>query len=245
MFLNSDNNEISHLAQLSVYPTFLFYGYPGTGKSSVANIVYEKLRKEHNIDIFRLNIDELISYNFGESSSNLRKYFKERSDEIKKNKSHCFIIMDEIDSFTINRYKNDNESIKRILLTFNLIIDELVRSDEIYQYIIIATTNLKESIDTSVLRRFFFKEDFNIEIDKEAFKKLLIDLIRLTNLTYKKSFIDDVFGYYVKKKYTIGEIKYIISKAYVYNLAFDGCSQICEKDFSEYQTYHEINQNQK
>lgn len=245
IFLDSDDSQLSKLSQLSIYPTFLFDGFPGTGKSSVASIIYDQLKAEYNIDVARLNIDELISHNFGESSTNLRKYFEERSKEIKENNSRCFIIMDEVDSFTINRYQNDNESIKRILLTFNTIIDELVRSGKIYQYIIIATTNVKESIDTSILRRFYFKEDFNIELDEAAFEIFLNELVHLTSLEIEGSSISEMFKLYKQKKYTLGEVKYLFSRFYVNSLISDNTEKLNPKYFLEYQTFHEITQRQK
>lgn len=245
LFLDSDDSQRSKLSQLSVYPTFLFDGFPGTGKSSVANIIYEQLKAEYNIDVARLNIDELISHNFGESSSNLREYFKTRKNEIEKNNSFCFIIMDEVDSFTISRYQNDNESIKRILLTFNTIIDELVRSGEIYRYIVIATTNVKKSIDTSILRRFYFKEDFNVELDEASFRNFLVELLNLTSLEIEDSSINEIFKLYTQKKYTLGEVKSIIARSYVNSLISNKTEKINPKCFSEYQTFHDITQSQK
>ncbi|RGE39030.1 AAA family ATPase [Comamonas testosteroni] len=244
-FLGADASQVSKFSQLSIYPTFLFDGYPGTGKSSVANIVYEKLKREHNIDIKRLNVDELISHNFGESSSNLRDYFNSINEEIEKNKSYCFIVMDEVDSFTTSRYQNDNESIKRILLTFNLIIDELVRSKQIYRYIIIATTNVKDNIDTSVLRRFFFNEDFNIELDKLSLNKFLKELSELTGLYLEEKLIDQIFDDYIKRKHTLGEIKSIFSKSYMKKLISESREGLSKNLFLEHNTFYEITQRQK
>ncbi|HCE0277676.1 ATP-binding protein [Klebsiella pneumoniae] len=244
VFLTSDSIQISKLSHLSIFPTFLFNGYPGTGKSSVASILYEKLKEKHNIDIARLNIDELISHNFGESSSNLRAYFHSKKEEIKNNKSHYFIIIDELDSFTINRYQNDNDSIKRILLTFNTIIDDLIRNDEIYKFIIIATTNIKEVIDTSILRRFYFKEDFNIQLNEDDFVKLLNELGDLTEIRPKGS-LTEIFQIYNKKKYTLGEVKSIYSKVYFNTLICKEKSFIDAKDFSDYQTFYELESSYK
>lgn len=244
VFLTSDSTEISKLSHLSIFPTFLFNGYPGTGKSSVASILYEKLKEKHNIDIARLNIDELISHNFGESSSNLRAYFHSKKEDIKNNKSHCFIIIDELDSFTINRYQNDNDSIKRILLTFNTIIDDLIRKDEIYKFIIIATTNIKEVIDTSILRRFYFKEDFNILLNEDDFVKLLHELGDLTEIRPKGS-LTEIFQIYNEKKYTLGEVKSIYSKVYFNTLICKEKSFIDAKDFSDYQTFYELESSYK
>jgi len=236
-------NEVnSTFSKLSVYPTFLFDGYPGTGKSSVASIVYEKLKENCNIDLKRLNIDELISHNFGESSSNLREFFKNIKTEIAKNDSYCFIIMDEVDSFTISRYQNDNESIKRILLTFNTIIDELVRTDEIYRYIIVATTNLKESIDTSVLRRFYFKEDFNVELGFESFKEFINELCNLAEIKVDETSLIEIHKVCLDRKYTLGEIKSVLSRVYVNNLvSTKEQSPLLTTDcFRKYKTFHEI-----
>lgn len=239
VFLNSDETHIKKLSQLSIYPTFLFNGYPGTGKSSVASIIFERLKNEYNIDLNRLNIDELISHNFGESSSNLRSYFNNKKKEIEENNSYCFIIMDELDSFTVSRHQNDNDSIRRILLTFNTIIDELVRSNDIYRFIIIATTNIKEYIDTSILRRFYFQEGFNIEINESDFKILLAELATLANVTVEGS-LSDMFKNYKQKRMTLGELKSIFSKGYINNLINGGKSCICYNDFSEFKTFHEL-----
>ena len=70
--------------KFSIIPTFLFYGLPGTGKTTIANEVYKKLKKKYNIDLYFLQIDELISYNFGESSKNMRNFFEKIREEIKK-----------------------------------------------------------------------------------------------------------------------------------------------------------------
>lgn len=244
VFLDPDKSHIAKLSQLSVYPTFLFDGYPGTGKSSVATIIYEKLKQDFNIDIKRFNIDELISHNFGESSSNLREYFKKLKEEIQENDSHYFIIMDEVDSFTISRYQHDNESIKRILLTFNTIIDELIRTDEIYRYIFIATTNVKESIDTSILRRFYFKEDFNIELDSASFKNFFKELCDLADLHVEDSF-DTIYQIYTEKKYTLGEVKSIISHIFIENLISKKGESINANHFKKNQTFYEVTQQQK
>jgi len=239
VFMNSNESKISIFSELSIYPTFLFDGFPGTGKSTAADNIYDNLKRDYNIDIARLNIDELISHNFGESSSNLREYFKNRSNEIKENNSHCFIVMDEVDSFTINRRQNDSESVKRILLTFNTIIDDLIRSKEIYRYIIIATTNVKESIDTSILRRFFFKEDFNIELDETLFINFLTDLSDLTKIEIEDCSVNKIFELYKQKKYTLGEVKSIFSRLYLDNLVSGKIEKASSKCFSEYQTFYE------
>lgn len=243
IFNKPNEDQLKKFKELSIYPTFLFYGYPATGKSSVANILYENLKKDNNIDIYRLNIDELLSSNFGESSHNLRNYFSKIRKDIEDNDSHAFIIMDEVDSFTLNRSQTDNESIKRVLLTFNTIIDELIKSNEIFKYIIVATTNLEKNIDTSIHRRFYFKENFNIELDEEKFQEFIKELSDLIGMPINEK--DDIYKYYKKKKYTLGELKNIFSRYYMDSLIKIDDKIHIAKRLEEYITFHEIMENQK
>ena len=167
LFLGENfKNSKEKFMKLSIIPTFLFYGIPGSGKTSLANKIYKLLREKYEIEKYYLNMESLLSSNFGESSQNLMNFFENIKKEIKENKIYAFIIIDELDSFTLSRMSHDTESIKRVLLTFNKIIDELVSNDSIYNMLIIATTNLENEIDFSVKRRFFFKEDFNIFLEK-------------------------------------------------------------------------------
>lgn len=240
IFLKLDTERLKKFKELSIHPTFLFYGYPATGKSTVANIVYEKLKENNNIDIYRLNIDELLSSNFGESAKNLREYFIKIEKEIEKNKSNAFIIMDEIDSFTLNRSNTDNESIKRVLLTFNTIIDELIQTNEIFKYIIISTTNLKDSLDTSILRRFYFKENFNIELNNTEFNEFLNKILELIDIQIDDEIKKKLYDIYKSKKYTLGEVKVIFSRYYIDSIIEKSDISHLIENFQKYQTFHEI-----
>ncbi|TOL18136.1 hypothetical protein CGI04_13730 [Vibrio parahaemolyticus] len=245
ILLDDNNNLMVKKKQLSILPTFMFYGTPGTGKSTVAELVYLSLRNNHNIDLKRLNIDELISSDFGESSKNIIEFFNNAKEEIIENDSYCMIIIDEIDSFTISRTSNDNNSIKRILLTFNTVIDDLVRTGFINKFIIIGTTNLIESIDTSILRRFYFHEDFNINLDKNEFYLFIHKLLDIIEVSPKEDFLEQLYKTYLLKNYSLGEIKDVFSRVYVHNLAFDRPGIIDIKCFEGNKSFHEIMKNQQ
>jgi len=181
--------------KFSIIPTFLFYGLPGTGKTTIANEVYKKLKKKYNIDLYFLQIDELISYNFGESSKNMRNFFEKIREEIKKNDSFAYIIIDELDSFTVNRYQNNNESIKRILLTFNSIIDNFFQQEEFNKMIIVATTNMncfhfKNTKDK--LFEIYQKKKFTLGELKTIFAHLYLEEkeLNLKILEEKESFFE-------------------------------------------------------
>lgn len=216
-FLKSESEFVIAKEKLSITPTFLFYGLPGTGKTTIAHEVYKELKEEFNIDLKCLRIDDLISHNFGESSKNLISFFKQIESEIKENNSYAFIIIDELDSFTVNRYQNDSESIKRVLLTFNTIIDEMFIDGGLNNIILIATTNMQESIDASVLRRFFFHEDFNITLNKKDFFEF-IDEVKSVSKVFESIDLEDkekLYETYIAKKFTLGEFKTIFAHLYM------------------------------
>lgn len=213
---NDENFKIVK-RKLTITPTFLFYGYPGTGKTTLANEIYETLKQDEkygNIDKYVLKIDELLSSNFGESSKNIIATFEKIKLEIEKNNSIAFIIIDELDFFTNNRFQNNNDSVVRVLLTFNQIIDNLIREEIIDKMIIIATTNIRENIDTSILRRFFFHKNFNIILKKQEFGAYLEDLCNITGME-KIINIDKLYDIYKGKQFTLGELKSIFSNIYM------------------------------
>lgn len=213
------NDEKLKIAQkrLSITPTFLFYGYPGTGKTTLANEIYEELKGDEingNIDKYILKIDEMLSSSFGESSKNLIDSFMKIKSEIEKNNSRAFIIVDELDFFTSNRFSNNNDSIVRVLLTFNQIIDSLIRENTIDKMIIVATTNIRENIDTSILRRFLFHQNFNITLEEREFRLYLDELCNIAEIE-KIQNVNQLYSLYKKKKYTLGEIKSIFSNIFM------------------------------
>lgn len=217
VLINNDEKFKIVKRRLTISPTFLFYGYPGTGKTTLANEIYEMLKQDENygnIDKYILRIDELLSSNFGESSKNLISRFEKIKLEIEKNNSIAFIIIDELDFFTNNRFQNNNDSVVRVLLTFNQIIDNLIRKNLIDKMIIIATTNIRENIDTSILRRFFFHQNFNIILDKKKFSSYLEELCNITGLEKIENF-DELYNIYTEKQFTLGELKAIFSNVYM------------------------------
>lgn len=246
-FLKNEGEFVIAKEKLSITPTFLFYGLPGTGKTTIAYEIYKELRKEFNIDFKCLRIDELISSNFGESSKNLIDFFKQTEDEIKENDSFAYVVIDELDSFTINRYENDNDSVKRILLTFNTIIDEMFINGNINKIILIATTNMKESIDTSVLRRFFFYEDFNITLNKNEFFEF-IEEVKSVSPIFKSINVDgkeELYEIYKSKRFTLGEFKTIFAHLYMETKVNESCEKLKLNAFLEKESFYEIMIKQK
>ena len=92
-----------------------------------------------------------------------------------------------------------------MLLTFNKIIDELIQSNDIYNMIIIGTTNVLESIDTATLRRFYFKEDFDYILDEFQFKEYIDELCKISG--FKCNDIKDFYSIYQNKHFTLGQYR--------------------------------------
>ena len=143
---------------------FLFYGAPGTGKTESAFQVARLLER----DILSVHMEQLIDSKLGETSKNVTKLFEEIKHLLY---SKVIIIFDELDALVMNRSSvNDLREMSRVTSTFLRELDSL--SDQI---IIIATTNLFESFDKALIRRF----DAIVSFDRYSKK----DLKKSTNLS--------------------------------------------------------------
>ncbi len=139
---------------------FLFYGLPGTGKTESAFQIARLLER----DILSVHLEQLIDSGLGETSKNVIKLFDEinhlRYDKV-------IIIFDELDALVLNRSStNDLREMSRVTSTFLRELDALSN-----QIVIIATTNMFESFDRALLRRF----DAIVSFDRYS-KEDLIDI---------------------------------------------------------------------
>lgn len=226
------------LRDLSLFPTFLFYGLPGTGKTSAANLIYEDLKKNHNIDKYLLRFHDFSSSNFGESSKNISQFFKKIKGEINTNDSIAYILADELDSFTTSRVSNHNDAVSRILLTFDQCIDELITSDLAHKIIIVATSNNHQAIDPSVLRRFCFHINFDITLTKEQLGEFIS---RLTKKSIKDEILLVIYNTYKEKKFTLGEIKRICAINFIECVISKNALDITPNLFEDTLSAYELN----
>lgn len=128
----------------------LFWGNPGTGKTESAY----QIARLMNRDLLTVNMEDLIDSHLGQTSKNIISMF----DEIKHLYSNNVVILfDELDSLVMNRLcSNDLREMGRVTSTFLKELEDV--SDKI---LIIATTNLINSFDKALLRRFDAKISFN------------------------------------------------------------------------------------
>lgn len=149
---------------------FLFAGAPGTGKTETAKQLARILERE----LFIVDFDSIIDSKLGQTSKNIASLFKEINNFTQPQK--VIILFDEIDALAIDRINsNDLREMGRATSSVLKGMDEL--DDNI---ILIATTNLLESFDRALLRRFDSIIDFNrytredlIEISESILNELL------------------------------------------------------------------------
>lgn len=147
----------------------LFYGKPGTGKTESAY----QIARLMNRDLLTVKMEDLIDSHLGQTSKNIVLMF----DEIKHlHTNNVVILFDELDSLVMNRLcANDLREMGRVTSTFLKELEEV--SDKI---LIIATTNLIDSFDKALLRRFDAKISFDrytkddlIDVSSEILQTLI------------------------------------------------------------------------
>lgn len=128
----------------------LFYGAPGTGKTESAYQIARLLDR----DLLSVNMEDLIDSHLGQTSKNIVSLFEEIS-HLPSQK--VVVLFDELDSLVMNRMNNnDLREMGRVTSTFLKELDSL--SSDV---LLIATTNLANSFDKALLRRFDAKISFD------------------------------------------------------------------------------------
>jgi SpoVK/Ycf46/Vps4 family AAA+-type ATPase len=140
----------------------IFYGYPGTGKTVTALAIAKELKKP----VLSLDSSKLLSMYVGESEKNVRKLFDEYYMVADKLKTKPVLLLNEADQFLSTRTTASfNSADKMHNQMQNIFLEQIEKFDGI----LIATTNLLETLDKAFSRRF----DIKIEFKKPGFKERL------------------------------------------------------------------------
>jgi hypothetical protein len=125
---------------LTVRSKMLFCGPPGCGKSLCAEVVASELK----MPLVVARLDAIIASHLGETATNLRKIFEAAQ------KRAMVLFLDEFDALARARNDaNEHSEIRRVVNSLLMMID---RFDG--QSILIAATNLEETVDRAIWRRF-------------------------------------------------------------------------------------------
>ena len=124
----------------------LFAGSSGTGKTMAAEVLANDLR----LDLYRIDLSQVVSKYIGETEKNLRRVFDAAED------GGAVLLFDEADAL-FGKRSEVKDSHDRYA---NIEVSYLLQRMEAYRGLAILTTNLKAAVDTAFLRRLRFVIEF-------------------------------------------------------------------------------------
>jgi hypothetical protein len=124
----------------------LFSGESGTGKTMAAEVLASELR----LDLYRIDLSQVVSKYIGETEKNLRRVFDAAED------GGAILLFDEADAL-FGKRSEVKDSHDRYA---NIEISYLLQRMEAYRGLAILTTNMRSALDRAFLRRIGFMVQF-------------------------------------------------------------------------------------
>lgn len=124
----------------------LFAGPSGTGKTMAAEVLANELR----LDLYRIDLSQVVSKYIGETEKNLKRVFDAAEG------GGAILFFDEADAL-FGKRSEVRDSHDRYA---NIEVSYLLQRMEAYQGLAILTTNMKEALDRAFLRRIRFVVQF-------------------------------------------------------------------------------------
>jgi SpoVK/Ycf46/Vps4 family AAA+-type ATPase len=185
----------------SLEARIIFYGPPGTGKTMTALSFAKTLKRK----VLSFDCSKILSMYVGESEKNVRKIFDEYKELAKKTRTQPVLLLNEADQFLSSRTTGSGGGADKMHNQMqNIFLEQIERFDGI----LIATTNLLETIDPAFSRRFNYKLEFakpNLEQRVLLWEKMLPKYAQ-----YEKSFdIKEL----AKAELSGGQIEVVIKNA--------------------------------
>ena len=131
----------------------LLYGYPGTGKTEWCY----QLAKEFELPVFEVNISDIQDKWVGNSEKNARKVFKDYQRICKHENKDVILLFNEADALFGKRLDAQSSVDQMNNALKNIFLEEMEKMNGI----LLATTNLSQSLDPAFERRFLFKFKFS------------------------------------------------------------------------------------
>ncbi|MGI6680040.1 MAG: AAA family ATPase [Bdellovibrionota bacterium] len=142
----------------------LFFGPPGTGKTTIARVVANLA----GVNFFVLRMNEIVSKWVGESEKNLTKLFEAASQN-----APSIIFIDEIDSIGKARSSANADHADKLLNQLLQLIDGVIKTEGIY---VIAATNRPDLVDSALKRAGRLNRAIEIGLPNEEARILLFEL---------------------------------------------------------------------
>jgi SpoVK/Ycf46/Vps4 family AAA+-type ATPase len=124
----------------------LFAGASGTGKTMAAEVLANELR----LDLYRIDLSQVVSKYIGETEKNLRRVFDAAEE------GGAILLFDEADAL-FGKRSEVKDSHDRYA---NIEVSYLLQRMESYRGLAILTTNMKQALDPAFLRRIRFVVQF-------------------------------------------------------------------------------------
>ena len=124
----------------------LFSGPPGTGKTMAAEVIANELQ----LDLYRIDLSQVVSKYIGETEKNLHQIFLEAQA------GHAILFFDEADALFGKRSEVKDAHDRYA----NIEVGYLLQKMEEYEGVAILATNLSQHIDDAFLRRMHFVVEF-------------------------------------------------------------------------------------
>ena len=197
----------------------IFYGPAGTGKTMTAYSLAKSLKRK----VLSFDCSKILSMYVGESEKNVRKIFDTYKDLSKKSSSQPILLLNEADQFLSSRTNSGGSSEKMHNQMQNIFLEQI----ESFDGILIATTNLLETIDQAFSRRFDYKIEFpkpTLVQREKLWKKMLP----------KVAFESDSVDYKALAKYELsgGQISVVIKNTAI-KVAIKEDAKFVTTDFEE------------
>ncbi len=176
----------------------IFYGPPGTGKTMTALSLAKSMKKR----VLSFDCSKILSKYVGESEQNVRKIFDTFKELTQKTKSEPVLLLNEADQFLSSRVSSSMSSSDKM---HNQMQNIFLEQIEKFNGVLIATTNMLDSIDPAFSRRF----DYKIEFANPTFKQRveLWQKFLPESAVYEENFSIEEFAKY---KLSGGQIKLVL-----------------------------------
>jgi len=182
----------------------LFIGLPGTGKTSTARALSEKL----NIPLVEVRLSMITSQYLGETSKNIDKVF-----ELAKKLNPCILFIDEFDFIAKTRVSDEHAALKRAVNTLLKAIDEISLVDD--GVLLIGATNHPNLLDRAAWRRFDEIVDF--PLPDMGMRKKILDIV----LSKVKGDFDIQKIAEMTDRFTGSDLRMVVREAVLHSLIED------------------------
>ena len=205
--------------------TCFFHGSPGTGKTETAFNLARKTGRE----IIQVDLSTIKDAYVGESEKNVKAMFDQYRELYQKSAAAPILLINEADGIFTGRVMinkdSKNSTVAQMQNTMqNIMLNEL----DIFEGILIATTNLSYNMDQAFERRFLYKIEFkkpNSNVRKKIWLSLLPELPEeIVNTLAEKYNFSGGEIYNIARKCNINYVVLGIETDY------DSLEKLCEKE---------------